>query len=150
MTLIAFGAAGAVSAQQWTGAVDSDYGTAGNWVGGVVPGAGNANNALVGAVVNDVANVAAGDAFTPGALAAEANATVNIDGSLTTTTDISGAATVNVDGNGADDGAGNDQLVGNVAVRQDGTLQVNANGTVDGNVAAGGTTVTVGIANGGT
>ena len=90
----------------------------------------NANTALVGAVVNDVATVAAGDAFTPGALAAEANATVNIDGSLTTTTDISGAARVNVDG----------QHIGNVAVRQDGTLQVNATGTVDGNVAAGGTT----------
>jgi hypothetical protein len=149
--LAALGLAGVAQAQQWTGNVDSDYGTAGNWNGppGVVPGDGNANPASVGAVVNDVADVAAGDSFSPGALAVEANATVNIDGSLTTTTDISGAATVNVDGDGLDDGAGNDQLVGDVAVRQDGTLQVNEFGTVDGSVDAGGTTVTVGIADGG-
>ena len=117
--------------------MDSNYGNPLNWTGGVVPGAGNTNSALVGAVVNDVANVGAGGPFTPGALAVEANATVNINSPLTTTTDISGAATVNVNG----------QHTGNVAVRQDGTLQVNS--IVTGNVAAGGTTATVGIANGG-
>lgn len=124
--LAALGLAGVAQAQQWTGTVDSD----------------------------DVVDVAAGDPnYSPGALAVEANATVNIDGSLTTTTDISGAATVNVDGNGADDSSlttqPTDQLVGDVAVRQDGTLQVNEFGTVDGSVEAGGTTVTVGIADGG-
>ena len=107
-TLIAFGAAGAVSAQEWTGAVNSDYGTAGNWDTGVVPGDGNTNNAGVSGI-SSLAIVDGADTFTPALVTIQSAATVSVDG-----LGDRGHQT-DIDVNGA-------------------TLSINATGTVDGNM----------------
>ena len=98
-TLVMLGAANIAGAQDWTGAVDSDYGTAGNWDPAAVPAAGD-----------DVTVDAGNDVDVDGAAFA-ANSLLQSSGLMTVTS--TGALS----------------LAGNAEFRQQGALQIDAGGT---------------------
>jgi|GEM_PF-3533864 len=93
-TLVMLGAANIAGAQDWTGAVDSDYGTAGNWDPAAVPAAGD-----------DVTVDAGNDVDVDGAAFA-ANSLLQSSGLMTVTS--TGALS----------------LAGNAEFRQQGALQI--------------------------
>ena len=105
---------------------EQDYGTAGNWDTGVVPGDGNTNNAGVSGI-SSLAIVDGADTFTP-ALVDDPKLLPPclVNGQLGT-----GANQTDIDVNGA-------------------TLSINATGTVDGNIGMRNPGATVTIGNGGT
>jgi hypothetical protein len=161
-TLIALGAAGAVSSQQWTGAVNTDYGTAGNWNPAVVPGAGDS------AVIDAFSDVDVNGDFALDALQQDTG-TMTITGgnSLTLTTGPGTAlfrleSALQIDAGGtltANEFTARNRAVVNV----DGTLaapmvtidrgvvfNVNNGGTLDGDFLMQGVTPLVTIADGGT
>jgi hypothetical protein len=158
-TLVMLGATSIAGAQDWTGAVDSDYGTAGNWDPAAVPVAGDDVTVDAGIDVDvDGAAFAANSLLqssglmtvtSTGALAITNNAefrqqsALQIDaggtlsaGSMT----VSNAATVAVDGT----------LTAPTAVLGTGSLDVNGGGTLDGDLEMAGVAPAVTIAQNGT
>ncbi|MBK1634205.1 hypothetical protein [Rhodovulum adriaticum] len=159
--LVMIGATGAASAQQWTGVVDTDYGTAGNWNPAAVPVAGD--DVTIDAGIDVDVNAAfaadsllqssgtmtvgaAGDIdFVTGsgavefrhAAALQIDAGGQMDANQFT---VSNAATVSIDGT----------LAAPTHVKGTGSLGVNAGGTLNGDLLMTGTAPMVTIANGGT
>jgi len=160
-TLVMLGATSIGGAQDWTGAVDSDYGTAGNWDNLTVPVAGD--SVLVDVNVDVDVNAA----FAADALQQDtATMTVGPTGSLTLTTGPGEAlfrfgSALQIDAGGAF--TANSMTVRNAAtVAVDGTLtaptevlgtgslNVNAGGTLAGDLLMAGVTPAVTIAQNGT
>ena len=160
--LAAVGVAGVASAQEWTGAVNTDYGTAGNWNPAAVPTVGD------DVLVDTFSDVdVAGGAFAADTLQQDSGTmTVTGTGSLDVTT---GAGTVLFRHQGALQVDAGGSLTANTftadksaTVSVDGTLDadteiagtaeldVNAGGLLDGNLMMTGVDPSVDIAAGGT
>ena len=158
-TLVMLGAASIAGAQDWTGDVDSDYGTAGNWDPAAVP------------VLGDDVTVDAGNDVDVDGATFEANSLLQSSGLMTVTSSgalnitnnaefrqqgalqidaggaitagsmtVSNAATVDVDGT----------LTAPTEVRGTGSLNVNDGGTLDGDLLMAGVNPAVTIADNGT
>ena len=159
-TLVMLGAASIAGAQDWTGDVDSDYGTAGNWDPAAVP------------VLGDDVTVDAGNDVDVDGATFEANSLLQSSGLMTVTSSgalnitnnaefrqqsalqidagggtltagsmtVSNAATVDVDGT----------LAAPTEVRGTGSLNVNDGGTLDGDLLMAGVNPAVTIADNGT
>ena len=159
-TLVMLGATSIGGAQDWTGAVNSDYGTAGNWDPASVPVAGDdvtvdvnvdvdVNAAFdAGTLQQDAATMTVGSggdlSIAGGALFRFGSALEIGDGGTFSagTLSVRNAATVNVNADGT--------LAAPTEVLGTGSLNVNGDGTLDGDLLMAGVNPTVTIAQDGT